>query len=84
MPAVSIFVPGGVFILIATVSINGSSMSRKGNSLDNVAAKSCFGNMKKKWMFFPEHKTRESGLESIFDYVEMFYSGNRRYSSWEM
>lgn len=57
-----------------------SSMSRKGECLDNAVAESFFGTLKNEHVYFENYKTREQARQSIFEYIEVFYNRKRRHA----
>ena len=56
------------------------SMSGKGNCWDNAVAESFFSSLKKRRIKKRVYKTRELARADIFDYIEVFYSRQRRHS----
>lgn len=54
-----------------------SSMSRKGNCLDNAVAESFFANLKNELIYHRDFKTRSEARSAIFDYIELFYNRKR-------
>lgn len=58
-----------------------SSMSRKGECLDNAVAESFFGSLKNELVFHEDYKTRAEARQSIFEYIEVFYNRKRRHAS---
>ncbi len=54
-----------------------SSMSRKGNCLDNAVAESFFANLKNELTYHRDFKTRDEARSAIFDYIELFYNRKR-------
>ena len=57
-----------------------SSMSRKGECLDNAVAESFFGSLKNELVYHEDYKTRTEARQSIFEYIEVFYNRNRRHA----
>ena len=57
-----------------------SSMSRKGNCLDNAVAESFFGTLKTELVNNVIYMTRQEARRSIFEYIEIFYNTKRRHS----
>jgi len=57
-----------------------SSMSRKGECLDNAVAESFFGSLKNELIYHEDYKTRAEARQSIFEYIEVFYNRQRRHS----
>lgn len=58
-----------------------SSMSRKGECLDNAVAESFFGTLKNELIYHEDYKTRSQARQSIFEYIEVFYNRYRRHAS---
>jgi len=56
-------------------------MSRKGNCWDNACMESFFSNLKTKWIYDKEYKTRQEAKNDIFDYIKMFYNRRRRHAA---
>jgi len=57
------------------------SMSRKGNCYDNAVAESFFHTLKTEHVYDYRYKTRAEAIQSIFEYIEMFYNRQRRHSA---
>jgi transposase InsO family protein len=57
------------------------SMSRKGNCYDNAVAESFFHTLKTEHVYDYRYETRAEAIQSIFEYVEMFYNRQRRHSA---
>jgi len=57
-----------------------SSMSRKGECLDNAVAESFFGSLKNELVYHEDYKTRAEARQSIFEYIEVFYNRQRRHA----
>jgi len=57
-----------------------SSMSRKGECLDNAVAESFFGSLKNELVYHEDYRTRAEARQSIFEYIEVFYNRQRRHS----
>ncbi len=57
------------------------SMSRKGNCYDNAVVESFFGSMKTEWVHHEKYASRQQAIQSIFEYIEVFYNRQRRHSS---
>ncbi len=57
------------------------SMSRKGNCYDNAVAESFFHTLKTEHVYDYRYETRAEAIQSIFQYVEMFYNRQRRHSA---
>lgn len=58
-----------------------SSMSRKGNCWDNAVVESFFHTLKTELIYHCRYKTREGAIQSIFEYIEVFYNRKRRHST---
>jgi transposase InsO family protein len=58
-----------------------SSMSRKGDCLDNAVAESFFSNLKNELVHHCDFASREAARAAIFDYIEVFYNRQRRHQS---
>lgn len=58
-----------------------SSMSRTGNCWDNAVAESFFHTLKTELIYHCRYKTREEAIQSIFEYIEVFYNRKRRHST---
>jgi transposase InsO family protein len=57
------------------------SMSRRGNCWDNAVAESFFGTLKCELVYETEWRTRADARRDVFEYVEVFYNGQRRHSA---
>lgn len=57
------------------------SMSRRGNCYDNAVAESFFGSLKTEWTNHEHYATRQQAMQSLFEYIEVFYNRQRRHSS---
>ena len=57
------------------------SMSRKGNCYDNAVAESFFHTLKTEHVYEHRYGTRTDAMQSIFEYIEMFYNRQRRHSA---
>ena len=57
------------------------SMSRKGNCWDNAAMESFFHTLKTEFIHFENFQTRQEAKTKIFEYIEVFYNGQRRHSA---
>lgn len=53
------------------------SMSSKGNCYDNAAMETFFHTLKTEHVFFDSYLTRKDAIESIFEYIEVFYNRQR-------
>jgi len=56
-------------------------MSSTGNCFDNAAMESFFHTLKTEHVFFQDFKTRGEAVQSIFEYVEIFYNRKRLHST---
>lgn len=57
------------------------SMSRKGNCYDNAVAESFFHTLKIEHVYDYRYETRAEAIQSVFEYIEMFYNRQRRHSA---
>ena len=57
------------------------SMSRKGNCYDNAVAESFFHTLKTEHVYDYRYETRAEAIQSIFEYIEIFYNRKRRHSA---
>ena len=57
------------------------SMSSTGNCFDNAAMESFFHTLKTEHVFFQKFSTRAEAIQSIFEYVEVFYNRQRLHST---
>ena len=57
------------------------SMSRRGDCWDNAPMESFFASLKKELVHDAEFATRAEARAAIFEYIEVFYNGQRRHSS---
>lgn len=57
------------------------SMSRRANCWDNAPMESFFASLKKELIHDADFATREEAQVAIFEYIEVFYNGQRRHSS---
>ena len=57
------------------------SMSSKGCCYDNAVAESFFHTLKTEHVKFCKFKTREEGVNSLFEYIEVFYNRIRLHST---
>lgn len=57
------------------------SMSRKGNCWDNAAMESFFARFKVESLYAEDINTKQEAYTCVFDYIEMFYNGQRRHST---
>lgn len=58
-----------------------ASMSSVGNCYDNATQESFYHTLKTEHIYFEFYKTREEAMESIFEYVEVFYNRKRSHST---
>lgn len=58
-----------------------SSMSRKGNCIDNAVAESFFSTLKAELVHESCYKTRDAARRAIADFIANFYNRQRRHSS---
>lgn len=57
------------------------SMSRRGNCYDNAMVESFFGSLKTELVHHERYETRQQAMQSIFEYIEVFYNRQRLHSS---
>jgi putative transposase len=57
------------------------SMSRKGDCWDNAPMESFFASLKKELVHDADFATRAEARAALFEYIEVFYNGQRRHSS---
>jgi putative transposase len=57
------------------------SMSRRGDCWDNAPMESFFASLKKELIHDADFATRAEARAAIFEYIEVFYNGQRRHSS---
>ena len=57
------------------------SMSRKANCWDNAVVESFFGSLKTEHVYFSKFKTREAAINSIFQWIEVYYNRERIHST---
>jgi transposase InsO family protein len=57
------------------------SMSRKSNCYDNAVAESFFHTLKTEHVYDYRYKARTEAIQSVFEYIEMFYNRHRRHSA---
>lgn len=57
------------------------SMSSTGNCYDNAAMETFFHTLKTEHVFFNNYLTRKDAIESIFEYIEVFYNRQRSHST---
>jgi transposase InsO family protein len=58
-----------------------SSMSRKGDCLDNAVVERFFGSLKRECTALRYYATRQQARDDVLDYIEMFYNSTRLHSS---
>jgi transposase InsO family protein len=58
-----------------------ASMSRKGNCYDNACVESFFHTLKVEHVYRKKFKTRDEAMQSIFEYIEVWYNRKRLHSS---
>ncbi|WP_284217581.1 IS3 family transposase [Agaribacter marinus] len=58
-----------------------SSMSRKGNCLDNAVTERFFRSLKSERVNYRRYKTRQAAKADIIDYIEPFYNQKRRHAT---
>jgi len=56
------------------------SMSARGNCYDNAVVESFFHTLKTECTNHSTYQTRDQAKQEIFDYVELFYNGQRKHS----
>jgi putative transposase len=56
-------------------------MRCKGNCWDNAAMESFFHALKMESIHFENFQTRQEAKTKIFEYIEVFYNGQRRHSA---
>jgi transposase InsO family protein len=57
------------------------SMSRRGNCWHNAVAESFFATLKVELVYATTWETRAAARGALFEYIEVFYNGQRRHSS---
>jgi len=57
-----------------------SSMSRRGNCLDNAVTERFFRSLKSERTYYRRYETRQQAIADIIDYIETFYNRKRRHS----
>jgi len=58
-----------------------ASMSRKGDPWDNAPMESFWGTLKRELVHHERFETRAEAKAKIFEYIEVFYNGQRRHSA---
>lgn len=56
-------------------------MSRRGDCWDNAVAESFFATLKVELVHAARWETRATARTALFDYLELFYNGERRHST---
>lgn len=56
-------------------------MSRRADCWDNAPMESFFASLKKELVHDADFATRAEARAAIFEYIEVFYNGQRRHSS---
>ncbi len=74
------YASGDYQALLAAHGLVGS-MSRRGNCWDNAVAESFFSTLKIELVYTTDWATRADARTAIFEYLEVFYNGQRRHSS---
>ena len=59
----------------------GCSMSRTGNCYDNAVVESFFGTLKTELTHHEDYQSRDQAMQSVFEYIEVFYNRQRKHSS---
>jgi transposase InsO family protein len=72
---------GNAFQALLKASAIQCSMSRRGNCWDNAVAESFFHSLKVELIRGRNYPTRQEARSEIFDYLEVFYNRQRRYSA---
>jgi putative transposase len=57
------------------------SMSRRGDCLDNAVAESFFATLEHELLAEADFASRDAARRAIFDFIEVWYNGERRHSS---
>jgi putative transposase len=58
-----------------------ASMSRRGDCYDNAPMESFWGTLKTELVYQRRYATREQAMQSLFEYIEVFYNRKRKHSS---
>jgi len=58
-----------------------TSMSRRGNCLDNAVTERFFRSLKSERVNYRQYKTRAGGMADIAEYIESFYNQKKRHST---
>ena len=74
------YASGDYQAVLADAGIVGS-MSRRGNCWDNAVAESFFATLKVELVHDATWETRATARAELFEYIEVFYNGQRRHSS---
>jgi transposase InsO family protein len=56
-------------------------MSATGSCFDNAVAESFFHTLKIECVYYERYENYEQAKQNIFEYAEVFYNNNRRYST---
>jgi len=56
-------------------------MSRRGNCYDNATMESFFGTLKTELKISSEFRSQQHAMQSLFEYIEIFYNRKRLHSS---
>jgi putative transposase len=57
------------------------SMSRTGNCWGNACVERFFGTLKRELVYHRRYATRDEATQDIFEYIEVFYTRQRRHST---
>lgn len=57
-----------------------SSMSRRGNCLDNAVTERFFRSLKSERVNYRRYQTRHQAIADIIDYIEPFYNQKQRHT----
>jgi transposase InsO family protein len=58
-----------------------NTQSRRADCWDNVPVESFFASLKKELVHGADFATRAEARAAVFEYIEVFYNGQRRHSS---
>ncbi len=58
-----------------------ASMSRRGNCYDNAPMESFWGSLKNELIHQKTYVTRQTAIDEIVEYIEIFYNRTRRHTS---
>ena len=56
-------------------------MSGNGNCYDNAVTESFFKTLKTELVYTEDYRTREEARQSLFEYIEVFYTRKRKHST---